>query len=53
MPIIVDVRSDVWRNLLLNDIIPSILKNGYQGIFLDTLDSAEALERQDPVKSKA
>jgi uncharacterized protein (TIGR01370 family) len=48
----VDVRSDVWRNLLLNEIIPSILKNGYQGIFLDTLDSAEALERQDPVKSK-
>ncbi len=48
----VDVRSDVWRNLLLNEIIPSILKNGYQGIFLDTLDSAEALERQDPVKFK-
>jgi len=48
----VDVRSDVWRNLLLTEIIPSILKNGYQGIFLDTLDSAEALERQDPVKFK-
>jgi hypothetical protein len=48
----VDVRSDVWRNLLLKEIIPSILKNGYQGIFLDTLDSAEALERQDPVKFK-
>ena len=47
-----DVRSHAWRNLLLKDIIPSILKNGYQGIFLDTLDTAEALERQDPVKSK-
>jgi polysaccharide biosynthesis protein PelA len=48
----VDVRSDAWRNLLLNEIIPSILKNGYQGIFLDTLDSAEALERQDSIKFK-
>jgi uncharacterized protein (TIGR01370 family) len=48
----VDMRSDVWRSLLLNEVIPSILKNGYQGIFLDTLDSAEALELQDPVKSK-
>jgi len=48
----VDVRSDVWRGLLLNEIIPAILKNGYQGIFLDTLDSAETLELQDPVKFK-
>jgi uncharacterized protein (TIGR01370 family) len=48
----VDVRSDAWRSLLLNEIIPSILKSGHQGIFLDTLDSAEALERQDPVKFK-
>ncbi|WP_201831078.1 endo alpha-1,4 polygalactosaminidase [Microvirga zambiensis] len=48
----VDVRSDAWRSLLLNEIIPAILKNGYQGIFLDTLDSAETLERQDPVKFK-
>jgi polysaccharide biosynthesis protein PelA len=48
----VDVRSRAWRDLLLKDIIPSILNKGYQGIFLDTLDTAEALERQDPVKAK-
>jgi uncharacterized protein (TIGR01370 family) len=48
----VDVRSEVWRDLLLHEVIPSILKKGYQGIFLDTLDSAETLERQDPVRSK-
>jgi uncharacterized protein (TIGR01370 family) len=48
----VDVRSNAWKNLLLKEIIPSILNNGYQGIFLDTLDTTEALEGQDPVKSK-
>jgi polysaccharide biosynthesis protein PelA len=48
----VDVRSDVWRSLLLKEVIPSILKAGYHGIFLDTLDSAEALEHQDPAKWK-
>jgi polysaccharide biosynthesis protein PelA len=46
----VDVRSPIWRNILLTDLIPAALAKGYRGVFLDTLDSAEALEHRDPVR---
>ncbi|HCU23761.1 MAG TPA: hypothetical protein DF383_01990 [Deltaproteobacteria bacterium] len=46
----VDLRSQEWQNLLLKQIIPPILAQGYQGLFLDTLDTAAYLESKDPVK---
>jgi uncharacterized protein (TIGR01370 family) len=43
-----DLRHAVWRSVLLDKIIPEILRKGYDGIFMDTLDNAEAMEAQDP-----
>lgn len=48
----VDMRADAWRGLLLREVIPGILKKGYQGLFLDNMDMASYLEDQDPKKFK-
>ena len=34
----VDCRSAEWRAHLLETVIPAIVKRGYQGIFIDTID---------------
>lgn len=44
---LVDVRHPAWTALVLDTLIPQILAKGYDGIFLDTLDNAEAMERAD------
>lgn len=46
----VDIRSREWQDLLLNRLIPEILKKGYQGVFLDTIDTAIYLEEKEPSK---
>jgi len=40
----VDIRSEEWHNLILKEIIPKIVDNGFQGLFLDTLDTVDFLE---------
>lgn len=47
----VDLRHPSWRTLVLDQLVPAILARGYDGMFLDTLDNAEALERADPAKN--
>lgn len=49
---LVDIRSQHWRKLLLNEIIPSVLQKGFQGVFLDTIDTAIYLEDKDPIQFK-
>ncbi|WP_132740721.1 endo alpha-1,4 polygalactosaminidase [Sphingomonas sp. PP-F2F-A104-K0414] len=44
-----DLRHPAWRAAVLDRLIPAILALGYDGIFIDTMDNAEAMERQDPV----
>ncbi|KKW92773.1 endo alpha-1,4 polygalactosaminidase [Sphingobium chungbukense] len=44
---LVDLRDPTWTKLVLDRLVPAILAKGYDGIFMDTLDNAEALERQD------
>lgn len=44
---IVDVRDRLWFDLILLDIVPSILEQGFTGIFLDTIDSPLDLERKN------
>lgn len=39
-----DARSQEWQQTVIDLIIPAILKKGFDGIFLDTIDSAEYLE---------
>ncbi len=43
-----DLRHARWRAEVVDRIVPAILAKGYDGIFLDTLDNAEAMERADP-----
>lgn len=47
---LVDVRSDSWRHILLNEALPEIEAKGFDGVFLDTLDTAPYLEDRDPKK---
>lgn len=48
---LVDLRHPAWRELVIGRLIPEILAKGYDGIFLDTVDSAEALALRDPVNN--
>jgi polysaccharide biosynthesis protein PelA len=44
----VDIRDPEWQALLLEEAIPRIIKKGYKGLFLDTIDTASYLESKDP-----
>jgi uncharacterized protein (TIGR01370 family) len=44
----VDVRDQRWAALIVEEIVPDILRRGFQGLFLDTLDNPVELERRDP-----
>jgi polysaccharide biosynthesis protein PelA len=44
----IDLRHENWRRRVVKDLVPGILQKGFDGVFLDTLDSAEFLEKQDP-----
>lgn len=43
----VDIRADAWRKLLLEEVVPKALAKGYDGVFLDTLDTAQYLQSKD------
>lgn len=47
-----DLRHPAWTAAVLDRIVPQILQLGYDGIFIDTMDNAEAMERQDPQGAK-
>jgi len=42
----VDVRDPEWRKLLIEEVIPKIVEQGFQGLFLDTIDTAVYLEEK-------
>lgn len=46
----VDIRKPEWQRKLLKDVLPAVMKRGFDGVMLDTVDSAIALEQQDPAK---
>lgn len=46
----VDIRDRRWQGILLDQEVPRLLAGGYQGIMLDTLDTAPYLERKDPIR---
>lgn len=47
---LVDVRSPAWRKIIMDETLPAITAKGFDGIFLDTLDTAPYLEDRDPKK---
>lgn len=48
---VIDISQPAWHQYLLNSHIPELIKQGYQGLFLDTLDSYTLLS-QDPESLK-
>lgn len=48
----VDMRDPRWAKRVIEDLIPQILFQHFNGLFLDTLDNPGELERQDPEKYK-
>jgi len=46
----IDVREEAWHDFLLERIAPRILQKGFDGLFLDTIDTAEYLEKDHPTK---
>ena len=46
----VDIRDERWHALVLDELAPPLLARGFDGFFLDTVDSALNLEDRDPVK---
>lgn len=49
---VVDIRDPLWREMLLERIIPRALERGYDGLFFDTLDSPIDMQRRDPDRFK-
>lgn len=48
----VDVRDQRWVSRVIEELIPDMLRRGFQGVFLDTLDNPAELERIDYKKYK-
>jgi len=48
---VVDIRDPSWQRLLFETAIPSVLEQGFDGLFLDTFDSSlSLLEGKDASK---
>ncbi|PIR38690.1 MAG: hypothetical protein COV35_05885 [Alphaproteobacteria bacterium CG11_big_fil_rev_8_21_14_0_20_39_49] len=46
----VDIRESLWQKTVIEELIPEILRSGFNGIFIDTLDTPLEMEKQDPKK---
>jgi uncharacterized protein (TIGR01370 family) len=44
----IDIRDPLWQKIVLEEIIPALLQQGFDGVFFDTLDSPIELERSNP-----
>ncbi len=44
----VDLRDRRWVKLVVEELVPALLRAGFDGVFLDTLDNPPHLERTDP-----
>ncbi len=47
-----DLRHPNARRVVIDRIVPEVLALGYDGIFIDTMDSVEAMELNDPLANK-
>ena len=48
----IDVRHHSWAELVIEEVIPSILAKGFTGLMLDTLDTPPYLEAVDPAGAR-
>ncbi len=44
----IDIRRQEWVAMMVEEIIPELIRQGFDGIMIDTLDSAIHLEETDP-----
>ncbi len=44
----IDIRERRWTERIISRLIPALLRRGFDGVFLDTVDSPLHLERQYP-----
>lgn len=50
---LLDITHAEWLPMLVNGVAKPALDKGFDGFFLDTIDSAEMLTKQSPEKAKA
>ena len=48
----IDIRNPYWSKFVVEQLIPRLLFQRFDGLFLDTIDNAEYLESLDPEKYK-
>jgi uncharacterized protein (TIGR01370 family) len=46
----IDIRDERWLRRVIDELVPSVLRQGFHGLFLDTLDSPLYLEQLEPVR---
>jgi endo-alpha-1,4-polygalactosaminidase (GH114 family) len=46
----VDIRDVGWQRRLLDEEVPRLLGRGFEGLMLDTIDTAPYLETKDPAR---
>lgn len=46
----VDVSNKKWQKIILNEVIPDIEKQGFDGLFLDTIDTVDLIAQEYPTK---
>ena len=46
----VDLRDKRWQQILIGEEIPRLLAQGFDGLMLDTIDTAPYLEGKDPAR---
>ena len=42
----IKIGSNKWHKLIIDEMLPEILSRGFEGVFLDTVDTAEYLEEE-------
>ncbi len=45
---VVDIREEAWHNIILDQLIPPIIAQGFAGLFMDTLDTVDLLQYDFP-----
>lgn len=46
----VDIRDPRWRAVIVQTVAPALLARGFDGLFLDTIDSSLWLETREPAR---
>lgn len=46
----IDIRNRRWKERVIEQLIPELVRRGFRGVFIDTLDNVGDLERRDPAR---